>query len=175
MVILRDMVESDIEDYVKWFTEQTDWMNWDSPWECEQTSEAAERKAWTEYFHYLQTLSPNYTRWKFEIEVDGQHIGWVSAYTDLGYVDNAEEIPAIGIDIPNQAYRCCGNGTKALSLFIDHFKKIGYTSVYTQTWSGNIAMMRLAQSLGFVEHTRVKDMREVNGQKYDAVTFKLNL
>ena len=178
MVILRDMVVSDIEDYVKWFSdqsEQNDWTNWDSPWEQVETTVEEERKSWTDYFRYLQTLPPNYTRWKFEIEADGQHIGWVSAYTDLGYVDNAEETPAIGIDIPDRAYRNCGYGKQALKLFIDYFRNKGYTVVYTQTWSGNFPMIKLAQSLGFVEYVRVKDMREVNNQKYDAITFKLTL
>ena len=178
MLILRDMIESDIEDYVKWFTdanEQNDWTDWDSPWEQVETSVDEERKSWTEYFRYLQTLPKDYTRWKFEIELDGQHIGWVSAYTDLGYVDNPNEIPAIGIDIPDRAYRHCGYGKQALLLFIDYFRKLNYKTIYTQTWSGNIPMIKLAQSLGFVECARIKDMREVNNQKYDAVTFKLTL
>lgn len=177
-VVLRDMVQTDIEDYVKWFTdisEQNDWMYWDAPWEKEETDAETERKSWTEYYTYLQTLPTDYTRWKFEIEVDGQHIGWVSAYTDLGYVDNYEQIPAIGIDIPNRAYRNCGYGAKALVLFINYFKNNGYTSLYTQTWSGNIAMIKLAQRLGFKEFTRVVGMREVNGRKYDAITFKIDL
>ena len=78
MVILRDMIKSDIEDYVNWFTdqgEQNDWVNWDSPWEQVETSEEEERKAWTEYYHYLKTLSPDYKRWKFEIEANENHIG----------------------------------------------------------------------------------------------------
>lgn len=177
-IVLRDMVQSDIEDYVQWFTdtsEQNDWMYWDAPWEKEETDAETERKSWTEYYAYLQTLPTDYTRWKFEIEADGRHIGWVSAYTDLGYVANAEQIPAIGIDIPNRAFRNCGYGKKAFVLFINYFKNKGYTSLYTQTWSGNIAMVKLAQSLGFKAHTRVVDMREVNGQKYDAVTFKIDL
>ena len=178
MVILRDMIEADIEDYVKWFTdqsEQNDWINWDSPWEQEETSVEQERKSWTEYYQYLQTLPTDYTRWKFEIEADGQHIGWVSAYTDLGYIDNTDEIPAIGIDIPNKAYRNCGYGKQALTFFINYFRNKGYTCLYTQTWSGNIPMIKLAQKIGFVEYARVKGMREVNNQKYDAITFKLDL
>lgn len=31
MLILRDMREEDIEDYVRWFTTETEWGNWDSP------------------------------------------------------------------------------------------------------------------------------------------------
>lgn len=30
-IILRDMIESDIEDYVRWFTVEREWENWDAP------------------------------------------------------------------------------------------------------------------------------------------------
>lgn len=178
MVILRDMIQSDIEDYVKWFTDpcqQNDWTCWDAPWEQVETTVDEERKSWTDYYQYLQTLPINYTRWKFEIEVDGQHIGWVSAYTDLGYLDNEARISAIGIDIPNRTYRNCGYGKQALTLFIDYLRGKGHTTLFTQTWSGNIPMIKLAHSLGFVEYARVKDLRKINNQQYDAITFKLNL
>lgn len=33
MLILRDMIEADIKDYVVWFTKDLEWGNWDSPWE----------------------------------------------------------------------------------------------------------------------------------------------
>ena len=32
-IILRDMIASDIEDYVRWFTTETEWSNMDAPWE----------------------------------------------------------------------------------------------------------------------------------------------
>ena len=32
-IILRDMIESDIDDYVRWFTTETEWSNTDAPWE----------------------------------------------------------------------------------------------------------------------------------------------
>ena len=35
VVVLRDMIESVIEDYVRWFTrpgEDNDWERWDAPW-----------------------------------------------------------------------------------------------------------------------------------------------
>ena len=31
-IVLRDMIESDIEDYVRWFTVEREWENWDAPW-----------------------------------------------------------------------------------------------------------------------------------------------
>ena len=47
-MILRDMIESDIEDYVRWFTVEREWESWDAPWEKEHTCEETERKKWTE-------------------------------------------------------------------------------------------------------------------------------
>ena len=49
-IILRDMIESDIEDYVRWFTVEREWENWDAPWEKEDTCKETERKSWMEYY-----------------------------------------------------------------------------------------------------------------------------
>ena len=49
-IILRDMIESDIEDYVRWFTVEREWENWDAPWEKEDTCKETERKRWMEYY-----------------------------------------------------------------------------------------------------------------------------
>ena len=175
MVILRDMIESDIEDYVRWFTAQTEWMDWDAPWENEETTPEAERESWTEYFGQVKALSKDAPRLKFEIELDGRHVGWVSRYFDLDTVENPEKIPAVGIDVPERDARGSGVGTEALRQFIDYLKRCGYRRVYTQTWSGNVRMLRVAEKLGFVPYACVKDLRTVRGQKYDALTLKLEL
>lgn len=171
-IILRDMVESDIENYVRWFTTETEFMNWDAPWEENTTTVDDERKAWTEYYHYVKNLPSDKIRTNLQIEVDGIHIGWVSAYDDLDYLDNKEGYLAIGIDIPPVDYRKKGYGTKALKMFMDYLFENGHHTFYTQTWSGNDSMIVLSKKLGFEEYYRVKDFREVNGRKYDAVTFK---
>ena len=31
-IILRDMIESDIEDWIRWETVDTEWMDWDGPY-----------------------------------------------------------------------------------------------------------------------------------------------
>ena len=175
MIKLRDMLESDIENYVKWFTEDTEWGDWDAPWETFETDEASERTSWTEYYESVKDLPPDLVRWKFEIECDGVHIGWVSRYFDLDYMENPENIPAIGIDIPRGEYRKNGNGTEALKQFIEYLRQNGFSSVYTQTWSGNYPMIRVAEKLGFKEVFRLKDHRTVNGKNYDAVTYKLEI
>ena len=174
-IILREMVESDIEDYVKWFTKEIEWGDWDAPWEPFNLDEEIERKEWTDYYNSVKDLSEDVVRWKFEIEKDGIHIGWVSAYTDLDWVENEAEIPAVGISIPEISYRKNGIGTKALKGFIDYWRKQGNTFVFTQTWSGNYPMIRVAEKLGFKEIARKKDYREVKGEKYDALTFRLDI
>lgn len=175
MLILRDMLESDIENYVRWFTKDTEWMNWDAPWEKIETDEESERESWTALYKDVLLRPENYERYKFEIEADGVHIGWVCAYTDTEYFPNPNEELAIGIDIPERDYRKKGNGAEALRQFIEYLKNHGHKILYTQTWSGNTAMMKLAQKLGFIEVKRVGNHRCVNGENYDAVTFEMIL
>lgn len=79
-IVLRDMIESDIEDYVRWFTVEREWENWDAPWEKEDTNAEAERKSWTERYESRKNRPNDARRYKFEIEWNGRHIGWVSAY-----------------------------------------------------------------------------------------------
>lgn len=175
MLILRDMIEEDIEDYVFWFTKDIEWCNWDSPWEPIDCNEENERREWTNYFEAVKNLPADRVRRKYEIISDDIHIGWICSYTDLGYLGNEEKIPAIGIDIPEVKYRRNGNGTSAFKMYIDYLLDKGYRSFYTQTWSGNYQMVRLAEKLGFKEICRKKDYREVDGRKYDAITFRLDV
>lgn len=175
MLILRDMKQSDIENYVRWFTTQTSWGLTDAPWEPFESSPEEERKSWIEYYEQMQNAPSEYVRWKFEIEVDGIHIGWVSAYKNTEWFPNPNEHYAIGIDIADDDYRGKGYGTIALQKFIDYYRKKGEKTIYTQTWSGNLPMIAVAKKLGFSEVARKVGFREVNGIKYDALTYELKL
>ena len=70
-IVLRDMSESDIEDYVRWFTTQTEWSKTDAPWEPIESDEEAERASWQEYYESVKDLPDDVRRWKFEIEWNG--------------------------------------------------------------------------------------------------------
>ena len=180
-IILRDMIESDIENYVRWFTTESEWAKADAPWEpLEESDEESERKRWTRYFEAMQELPDDVRRWKFEIEWNGRHIGWVSSYPiDENYEwigefkDGQTVYRAIGIDICEPDVWGKGVGTNALRAFINYYFKDGVNELYTQTWSGNVRMLRCAEKLGFVECNRNVDIREVDGQKYDGLTFRL--
>ena len=179
-IILRDMIESDIEDYVRWFTVEREWENWDAPWEKGDTCEEDERKKWTEYYESVKDLPDDDLRQKFEIESNGRHIGWVSSYCiDENYEwvrkndDGQTVYRAIGIDICEPDLYGQGIGTNTLRAFMNYYFENGEKELYTQTWSGNMRMLRCAEKLGFTECDRDAGEREINGQKYDGLTLKV--
>ena len=179
-VVLRDMIESDVEDYVRWFTVERDWENWDAPWEKEERSEEDERKSWTEYWQAVKGRPDGAQRWKFEIEWKGRHVGWVSSYLIdenyewVGKPEDGQTVHrAVGISICESDVWSQGIGTNALRAFLNYHFDTGADELYTQTWSGNLRMIRCAEKLGFVECDREIDEREVEGNRYDGLTFRL--
>ncbi|HEY8390912.1 MAG TPA: GNAT family protein [Clostridia bacterium] len=176
-IYLRDYIFSDINDHINWNTMETEWLKWDAPWE-ENDFDAAK------YIDFMtqKLLTPKTDddiRWSFQIVEKNSdiHIGWVSSYDiddNFEYSQNGSHL-AVGIDIPPKEYRGCGYGKEALLLFIDYFKQKGYRELFTQTWFGNLRMIALAKSLGFVEVDRKKDKRLVDGIYYDALTFMLKV
>lgn len=106
------------------------------------------------------------------------HVGWIEAYymtSDYKWNDleKTDKI-AIGIVLPNPWVRHKGIGKTAYMKYIQYFRDLGVKKLYTQTWSGNLPMIHLAQSCGFQEINRFLDLRVVNGKTYDALTFCLN-
>lgn len=179
-IVLRDMLEDDIEDYVRWFTRDTEWSNTDAPWEPIASDEQCERSSWREYYESVKNLPEDTLRWKFEIEYSGRHIGWVSSYPIdesyewIGEPKNGQSVyRAIGIDICESDAWGKGIGTNALCAFINYYFANGYDKLYTQTWSGNVRMLRCAEKLGFDECHRNVKAREVDGKKYDGLTLVL--
>lgn len=179
-IVLRDMIFSDIEDYVRWFTKETEWGFWDAPWEPLDSDETSERNSWTEYYESIQKQPTDALRWKFEIEYQGRHVGWVSSYlmdeqyewVDASSVREGQKVyRAVGVDVCEKDVWGNRVGTNALHAFIQYHLDRGADAIYTQTWSGNTRMVKGAARLGFVECCRKKGIREVDGQKYDGLTF----
>ena len=139
-------------------------------------------KGWREYYEAVKDMPGKAIRWKFEIEHNGRHIGWVSSYMidehfEWIAFDSIREGQtvhrAIGIDICEPDAWNKGIGTNALRAFIQYNFRNGFDTLYTQTWSGNTRMVRCTQKLGFAECGRRPGLREVGGKKYDALTFRL--
>ena len=182
-IILRDMTEEDIEDYIRWNTVETDWANWDAPWESLPDLLTFNPEEYRKKELEKLAKPKDKIRWGFEIETpSGEHIGAVSSYM---MNENFEWIPAkdikpgdkafraVGISICESSFCEKGLGTKALAAFINYYFENGEEEIFTQTWSGNIRMIKCAEKLGFEECRRKKDLRLVRGEHYDGLTFRL--
>lgn len=183
-IILRDMEERDIEDERRWNTVETEWAQWDAPWETERIlADFDVRKHRRKCRQWIRSRKPEH-RLSLEIETsDGVHIGSVGTYCIdrdfewkklTGEEERTELSWAVGLEICESGYWSRGLGTQALTALVRYHLKAGYTKLYTQTWSGNVRMVGLAKKLGFVECFRKAGDRQVRGEVYDSLTFRLD-
>jgi len=165
-VTLRDLTDADLNDYRKWFIKGLEWTKWDAPWE-EMSDTFAQS--------FIQKLSERLSkgaqekRTRFEIEVDGTHIGWVSSY----FIENNPDFLAVGIVVPEENFWGKSIGKEALQLWVEYlFENPGLEYIYCETWSGNERMVRLALGVGFeiIEDDKVL---EHNGIKYHKLRFRI--
>ena len=175
-VRLRDLLPQDVEDIIHWRTVDTEWMRWDAPWEVEEDfdPEAFRMEALD---RILAEKPLDRLRRRMEVEIDGIHVGLVSHYAIDASFEATEEGGelAVGIDLIPPVFRGQGFGFIALALYIRYLLEEGIASVHCQTWSGNHAMIRLAEKLGFVECHRKIGYRCVRGQSHDGLTFRLDM
>ncbi len=181
VLILRDMIASDIDDIIHWNTKDTEWMKWDAPWMREEDDDFD----WDTYrqdklIEIEKRKTDTSLRMRLQLclnDAFATHIGTLSAYyidEEYKIVESGKNI-AIGMDIFSQQYRGHGYGRLAYQMYLNYLKSFGYTHVYTQTWSGNIPLIKMAEAIGFKECNRYVKLREVNHQKYDALTFVITL
>lgn len=168
-IFLRDMCLEDIDDYILWNTKEIEWQDWDAPWEKEENIDIEELR---NRLHEKISRELPIVRRRLEIcNINETHIGWVSSY----YIDENKTKFAIGIDIPNNEFRGKKLGELAFSLYISYLLKSDYISdIYTQTWSGNERMIKLAKKCGFELIDTEINLREVRGCMYNGLTFRLN-
>ena len=178
--MLRDYIPEDYEDHVKWRTVETEWKNWDAPWNKndrggDSVIEYAERRLLK-----LKTARDEDIRWTFEIcsYPERKHIGWMNCYCIdrfCNYSTTDHGRYCLGIDIVPQEYRGKGLGKEAFTLFQNYLLEFGITRIYTQTWSGNTRMIALAKSLGYVLYKEKKGFYKTPSATYSLLTFKLDL
>ena len=74
-IVLRDCQLSDIEDEIRWTNVDTVWFYADTPWAVMEKVDPDELRA--DMIEIMDSMPKNAIRWRFEIEVDGRHIGLV--------------------------------------------------------------------------------------------------
>ena len=83
-ITLRDYQLTDVEDEVRWTNVDTAWFYEDTPWMVMEKVNPDELRA--DMIEIMESMPENAIRWRFEIEVDGRHIGLVSScYLDMPY------------------------------------------------------------------------------------------
>ncbi|MBQ3231344.1 MAG: GNAT family N-acetyltransferase [Clostridia bacterium] len=183
-IILRDYVLSDVEDEVRWTNEETEWFYQEAPWMTLEPVNADELRA--DMKEIIDDLSENVIRWRFEIEVDGRHIGQLSSsYLNSNYehtpwecIDQSKNAPwnnsvrALGIEICEMEFWGKGIGTKALTAFMEYYRGFGENRFLLQTWNGNLRMLGCAKKLGFFEVKRTKGAIWVDGKAFDELILE---
>jgi len=162
-IVLRYIKEDDINDYIRWTTVETEWNEWDAPWE---------ENDWGEFIEWRKDELKETPKIFSRLEIDtvtGRHIGWVSSY----FIDGIKEKRAVGGSIIPVSDRGKGYGENAFTLFMAYLFNTEET-LYTQTWSGNNSMLKLAEKIGFAEVEREKNYRMVRGEYYDGLTFSIS-
>lgn len=168
-IILRDRIEADLLDHRRWFTSERAWMDWDAPWE--EDFSPLETEAMLEKMAHRLTLPPPALRSALEVcNAEGVHVGVVNSYL---IADNPLKL-ATGIGIRETAYQGKGYGSQAFPLWLAYlFAASGRDVLYTETWSGNLRMVRLAETCGFIVAERQKSHVQVRGSSYDSLVFTL--
>lgn len=178
-ITLRDYELSDVEDEVRWTTTETEWFLSDTPWMEIEPADAEELRA--DMTEIIDNMPDNIIRWRFEIDVDGKHVGLVSSYyldsnfeyTPWDSIDQTKNaidnnsIRGLGIEICDMRYWGKGIGTKALTALIEYYRSFGENHFLIETWSGNHKMLGCAKKLGFYEIKRTKGAHIVDGQEVD--------
>ncbi|MCL2169287.1 MAG: GNAT family N-acetyltransferase [Defluviitaleaceae bacterium] len=184
-IILRPLLESDLAGWQDWYTRETEWTNWNAPWwkdaegYCpKKYAEDGMQARLDELAYYESSVPDVYVR--LQIMTDcGRHIGSVSRACDpniysLDSVKGDDDRLKLGIVIPPNDVRGKGYGKNALTLWMAYlFESLPVDVLYTQTWSGNLPMIALAEKVGFAEHMRREGIRKVRGEVYDAVGFSV--
>ncbi len=183
-ITLRDYILSDVEDEVRWTTVETEWFRSEAPWMKIEPADADELR--NQMAEIISSMPKDAIRCRFEIEVDGCHIGTLSSY----YLDeNFEYIPwdlidqsknaidnnsirCLGIEICDMNYWGKGIGVKALTMAMRYYHSFGENYFLIETWSGNLRMLRCAKKLGFYEVKRIKNVHVVDGQEYDEIILE---
>lgn len=183
-ITLRDYLLSDVEDEIRWTNEETEWFYAEAPWMTLEPVDADELRA--DMTEIINNMPEDAIRWRFEIVVDGRHIGQVSSsyrdndfeHTSWNSIDQSKNAPqnnsvrALGIEICEMEYWGKGIGTKALTAFMEYYRNVGENRFLLETWSGNLRMLGCARKLGFIEVKRTKGAITFDGKEFDELILE---
>ncbi|GAA1348027.1 GNAT family N-acetyltransferase [Arthrobacter roseus] len=155
-VRLRDWQPDNLPVYREWLRPYQQWHLWDGPYfppPPPPPSDAEADAAVERLEHHITTDD------------------WPDTRTRVVIADSVTD-QRIGITVFDVGTRGCGVGTEALGLWAGYL--FGGTDIRRldySTWSGNTAMCRVGQKLGWKEEARFRDARVVRGEVFDSVVY----
>lgn len=167
-VILRDWRASDLIWLEEKLNGNADWLPNEAPWLIENYDCKSELESLKSLVAEAGETKPRTCLIIAEKENDTA-IGFVSSY----WRNKKTNWLRVGIRILESSQRGKGFGFEAIKLWIDYnflhradLPRIGFT-----TWSGNIAMVKMAGSLGFVREACHRKAVSFNNIRFDALGF----
>lgn len=181
-VRIRTWRQEDVAAFEYWLQPHHDWHTWDAPYypplSAAEIAAAVNRVAlavrdhggwvWppTENGAGLAAPTGPVVRAVIADNDTDEMLGTVSWYWESQITAWAR----MGIQIFDPGERGAGRGATALELWADYlFEATTWQRLDYATWSGNAAMLRVGDKLGFVEEARFRNARVVNGEFYDSV------
>lgn len=192
-VVLRPWRSEDLPLYREWLRPHHEWHLWDGPYYARPTDEQADAAVARQARAIAEAASAQSTVQAAATSqgappvadaesgtglpphslvvargADGAFLGTVTWYWE----SEETEWARVGIVLHDPASRGTGAGTAALGLWTTLlFESTGWRRLDLATWSGNHAMVRVAERLGFTLEGRFREARVVRGEVYDSLVY----
>lgn len=170
---VRDFSPEDMLAYRHWLAPEREWHLWDGPYFAKATAGDIDRIVTMEEERVRTLQNGGGLEWPRQRAViadrdTDQLIGTLSWY----YESPESDWRRVGMVIYDQARRGKGLGLEALRLWTSYlFDTTNVRRLDLATWSGNVAMCRVAKKLRWREEARFRQAREVRGAIYDSVVY----
>lgn len=173
-VVLRPWATSDLPVYREWLRPHHEWHLWDGPYYARPTEDEADEIV-ARHARAIEepggaALVPSLPPRSLVVAsaADDSFWGTVSWYWE----SEETEWARIGVVLHDPAVRGAGAGTAATEQWVSTlFAATGWRRLDLATWSGNHAMCRVAERLGFTLEGRFRRARVVRGEVHDSLVY----
>ena len=169
-IVLRDWKLGDVGPWTRWMAPGHAWQEFDGPYFPPPTTEtiATSLERLEDGIRTADWPTPR-ANLPICLRDSDRMIGRVSWY----WRERETDWRSLGIDVYDPACWRRGIGHEALGLWTDYLFDVApeLRRLDLATWSGNTAMIRLAEKLGFVEEARFRKARVVKGEEHDSLGF----